>query len=74
MDLLTPIGVLGIVALVFAALRLLSRPHTVVRVESGRASVIRGHPPAALRADLSDLARSAPGAAGRIEILGGGPG
>lgn len=71
-DPLSPIALALAVGVVLVALKLLARPHTVVRIAGGRASVVRGKPPSGLMIDLLDLAAHAPGAAGRIELLGRG--
>lgn len=71
-DLLSPIPLVLAFGGVLIALKLLARPHTVVRIEAGRASVLRGQPPSGMMGELLDLAAHAPGAAGRVELLGKG--
>lgn len=61
----------GFVLLV-GLLRYLSRPHTLLRVHGGRATLIRGAPPAGLVGELDAIARAAPRATGRIELTRGG--
>lgn len=62
------VAVVGVVG----GMMLLSRPHTVVRIERGRARLVRGSPPPALLRDLDDVARHAPSASGRVEVRGQG--
>jgi hypothetical protein len=71
-DPLSPLWLALAFGVVLVVIKLLARPHTVVRIEGGRASVVRGRPPSGLMGELLDLAAHAPGAAGRIELLGGG--
>lgn len=67
-----PLVVLLVVGLVFGILRFLSRPHTVVRIAGGEATVVRGNPPSGLVPELSRLAADAPTARGRVQLTGGG--
>ncbi|MEZ4236599.1 MAG: DUF3634 family protein [Myxococcota bacterium] len=60
------------VALVWLALKLLARPHTVVEVGEGRARLVRGRPPPGLLGELDDVASHAPHATGRVTLTGGG--
>ena len=67
-----PLVLLLVVGLVFGILRFLSRPHTVIRIAAGEASVVRGTPPSGLVAELSRLAADAPTADGRVQLTSGG--
>jgi hypothetical protein len=57
---------------VVLGLRWLQRPHTAVRLHEGRAEVQRGSPPRGLVADLSDIARAAPGTDSTVLLSGAG--
>lgn len=72
MDALPLVATVVAFALVVGSLRYLSRPHTVVRVHAGRATLIRGAPPSGLLGELDALARAAPAASGRVELTSGG--
>jgi hypothetical protein len=72
MDPLSPLAIVAAVALVALALRWLSRPHTVIRIERGRVALVRGRPPSGLLAELARVAELSETAAGRIEIGGRG--
>ena len=50
----------------------LGRPHTVIRLERGRAAVLRGRPPPGLLADLRAIAADDPRLDGRVELRGSG--
>jgi hypothetical protein len=59
-------------ALLVGAVLWLRRAHTVVRLQGGKAELVRGALPPGLLSDLRDVARST-GADGRLEIRGQGP-
>jgi hypothetical protein len=63
---------LVVVAVIFGILRFLSRPHTVIRIASGQASLVRGAPPSGMLADLMEVAAHVPAAEGRVELKGAG--
>jgi hypothetical protein len=69
---LTPLVLALAFVTVLAAMRWLSRPHTVIQISDGRASLVRGSPPAGLIEELTRAARHAPAVSGRVELTGSG--
>lgn len=49
-----------------------TRARVVVRIEEGRARLVRGRLPGGLLGDLESVARMSPDVAGRVEIRGRG--
>lgn len=72
MDALPLLLTLAAIAALVGLFRFLGGPHTVVRIEHGKARVARGSPPARLVHDLADVASQAPEATGRVEVSGRG--